>query len=84
MIHEVARRPEANVYSHRWVELDREKGIVAYSRPFVFDHIGIEFAAGMLDNLDGSVTVTYGFEDREARWARIDQAQILASLRIAE
>jgi hypothetical protein len=80
LVHEVARRFERPVYAHRWLLVHLERGMVAHSRPFVFDHVGIEYAAGLLDNGDGTLTVTYGFEDREARWVVLDRASVLASL----
>lgn len=83
LVHEVALRFEGPVYAHRWIEVQPDVGIVAYSRPFVFDHIGIEYAAGLIDTEDGNLVVTYGFEDREARWVVLDRARVLASLRAA-
>jgi hypothetical protein len=80
LVHEVARRFERPVYAHRWLLVNPDLGMVAYSRPFVFDHVGIEYAAGLLDNGDGTLTVTYGFEDREARWVVLDRERVLASL----
>lgn len=80
LVHEVARRFERPVYAHRWLLVHPDAGMLAYSRPFVFDHVGIEYAAGLLDNADGTLTVTYGSEDREARWAVLDRAKVLASL----
>lgn len=80
LVHEVARRFEKPVYAHRWLMVHPDLGMVAYSRPFVFDHVGIEYAAGLLDNGDGTLTVTYGYEDREARWAVLDRQGVLASL----
>ena len=80
LVHEVARRFEKPVYVHRWLMVHPDRGMLAYSRPFVFDHVGIEYAAGLLDAGDGTLTVTYGFEDREARWVVLDRARVLASL----
>ena len=80
LVHEVARRFDTPVYAHRWVLLHLDQGMLAYSRPFVFGHVGIEYAAGLLDNRDGTLTVTYGFEDREARWVILDWAHVLGSL----
>jgi tetratricopeptide (TPR) repeat protein len=84
LVHEVARRDAARIYAHRWVELDVDAGLSAYSRPFVFDHMGVEYAAGLLDNGDGTLTVTYGYEDREARWAMVEWASVISSLRASE
>jgi hypothetical protein len=83
LVHEVAVRDQNRIYAHRWIELASGTGMVAYSAPFVFDHAGIEYAAGLLDNGDDTLTITYGFEDREARWTRVDGAAVLASLRPA-
>lgn len=80
LAHEVARRFDKPLYAHRWLLVHPDLGMVAYSRPFVFDHVGIEYAAGLLDNGDGTLSVTYGFEDREARWALLDRSRVLASL----
>jgi hypothetical protein len=84
LVHEVALRDPDRVYAHRWIEIASGVGMVAYSRPFVFDHVGVEYAAGLLDNGDGTLTITYGYEDREARWALVDRAAVLAALRPAE
>ena len=80
LAHEVAQRFDKPLYAHRWLLVHPELGMVACSPPFVFDHVGIEYAAGLLDNGDGTLTVTYGFEDREARWARLDRSSVLGSL----
>jgi len=80
LAHEVAQRFDKPLYAHRWLLVHPDLGMVAHSRPFVFDHVGIEYAAGLLDNGDGTLTVTYGFEDREARWALLDRASVLGSL----
>jgi hypothetical protein len=83
LVHEVAFSWAGPVYTHRWIELSPDAGILAYSRPFLFDHVGIEYAAGLVDNGDGSLTVTYGVEDCDARWVLIDRASVLKSLRAA-
>jgi glycosyltransferase involved in cell wall biosynthesis len=84
LIHEMAARPGGRGYSHRWIEIDEQAGLVSYSRPFVFDHVGIEYAAGLLD-LDGErLLVTYGFEDREARWIECRWDAVIAALRVSE
>jgi hypothetical protein len=80
LTHEVARRFDKPLYAHRWLLVHPDLGMVAHSRPFVFDHVGIEYAAGLLDNGDGTLSVTYGFEDREARWVVLDRSSVLESL----
>jgi hypothetical protein len=84
MVHEVAYRPSGNVYFHRWVEIDERDGVVSYSRPFVFDHTGIEYGTGLCDLGDGHAIVTYGHEDSEARWVEVAWNTILTSLRVGE
>ncbi|HEY0991595.1 MAG TPA: glycosyltransferase family 2 protein [Kofleriaceae bacterium] len=84
MVHEVAYRPSGNVYFHRWVEIDERDGVVSYSRPFVFDHTGIEYGTGLCDLGNGHVIVTYGHEDSEARWVEVAWNTILTSLRVGE
>ncbi|WP_437293985.1 tetratricopeptide repeat protein [Sorangium sp. So ce426] len=83
MTHEVAYRPQGNAYAHRFVEVDERDGIVAASRPFHFDHVGIEYAVGLCDLGDGKLLVTYGYEDREARWLELEWREALDSLRLS-
>lgn len=84
LVHEVAYRPSGNVYFHRWIEIDERDGLVRYSRPFVFDHTGIEYGTGICDLGNGHLIVTYGHEDREARWIEVAWNTVLASLRVGE
>jgi glycosyltransferase involved in cell wall biosynthesis len=78
--HEVAYRPHGNAYAHRFVEVDEEDGLVAASRPFHFDTVGIEYAAGLCDLGGGRLLITYGHEDREARWVELEWDTVLESL----
>jgi glycosyltransferase involved in cell wall biosynthesis len=71
IVHEVAEHADERIYSHRWVEIDRRMGLVRYSAPFTFDHRGIEYATGLSCRGD-KLVVTYGWEDREARWIEFD------------
>jgi hypothetical protein len=80
LTHDVAYRPQGNAYAHRFVEVDEYEGIIAASRPFHFDHAGIEYVAGMCDLGDGRLLVTYGYEDREARWLELDWSTALEQL----
>lgn len=80
IVREVTELPGGRVCAHRWVELDETRGVVAHSRPFHFDHRGVERATGMID-LDGeALVVTYGYEEREARWVEVAWADVLAEL----
>jgi hypothetical protein len=81
LVHEVARHEHENVYAHRFVEIDESPAIIGWSLPFVFDHRGIEYAAGLCP-LDGDhLLVTYGSEDREARWVEIEWRVVLDAMR---
>jgi hypothetical protein len=81
LVHEVAFTGEGRVYTHRWVEFDRRFELVACSRPFTFDHRGIEYAAGLCSNGEDGLLVTYGWEDREARWLDYSWERVLEELR---
>ena len=71
LTHDVAYRPQGNAYAQRFVEVDEHDGIVAISRPFHFDHVGIEYAVGLCDLGDGRLLLSYGHEDREAHWLEL-------------
>jgi hypothetical protein len=79
LVHEVAVLSTGRVYTHRFVEIDAEMRLGRRSRPFSFDHAGIEYAAGLASLDDARLAITYGFEDREARfivlpWAEVERA----------
>jgi glycosyltransferase involved in cell wall biosynthesis len=79
LVHEVARRESENVYLHRFVELDDRSGLIGYGDAFVFDHHGIEYGTGLCA-LPYGVIVTYGHEDREARWVELGWDRVLSQL----
>jgi len=84
LVHETVWPEHATVYLHRWVELsaargatgERELRITRYSRLFSFEHHGVEYACGLLAESDGSLFVTYGSEEREARYAVVDGREV--------
>jgi glycosyltransferase involved in cell wall biosynthesis len=80
LVHEVVRRRDDNVYLHRWLEIDAELRLVARSRPFVFEHVGVEYATGLCDIDSEVLLVSYGIEDAEARWAELEWRSVLAQL----
>lgn len=80
VVHEVAVLSSGRIYTHRFVELDAEMRLTRRSRPFTFDHAGIEYAAGLVSLDDARLAVTYGFEDREARFIVIPWAEVLRAL----
>jgi glycosyltransferase involved in cell wall biosynthesis len=75
IVHEVAHFDDRRVYMHRFVELDRERSLSRCSLPFVIDHAGVEYVAGLL-SLGETAIVTYGHEEREARWAEFSWEDI--------
>lgn len=75
VVHEVAHFDDRRVYLHRFVELDGDFQLSRCSRPFGFDHIGVEYATGLL-RLHDVFVVTYGSEEREARWMRLHRSVV--------
>jgi tetratricopeptide (TPR) repeat protein len=80
LVHEVVRREHDSVYLHRWLELDDELCLVARSRPFVFGHVGVEYATGLCSLDAESLLVSYGSEDAEACWVELEWRRVLAEL----
>jgi hypothetical protein len=80
VVHEVAYGASENVYTHRFIELDEGFTLTRCSRAFTFDHSGIEYATGLCDMDESRLLVTYGWEDREARWIEFEWSDVLASL----
>ena len=61
---------ERRHYRHRIIYYDAEWNIVASSREFFFQFVGIEFCAGVARHRDG-IVLSYGVQDRVARLATI-------------
>jgi len=81
LIHEVAYQGR-RYYLHRFATVDAEWRIDRVSRPFIFRHRGVEFAAGVCLTHDGAdVLITFGVEDREAWLCRIPLRRVLELLR---
>lgn len=54
-------------YLHRFVWLDSHLTIKKISKPFVFQHIGIEYCCGMTtDHAEKNLILSIGIEDKEA------------------
>jgi hypothetical protein len=69
------------LYFHRFIEYDAAFRLRRLSRPFVFTHLGIEFACGMtFAHGDDALVVSFGIEDREAHLGRIACADVQALL----
>lgn len=85
VVHETAYMPntaswEYSIYSHRWLLLDHSMKPIGVSLPWCFDHRGVEYCCG-LAKTDVHLVATYGFEDKEARWALFDRGRVLESIR---
>jgi glycosyltransferase involved in cell wall biosynthesis len=77
LVHELAYRDHDNVYLHRFIELDPDALVpIRYSEAFGFEHIGVEYALGLLALENGNVIASYGFEERESHWSEIDPGVI--------
>ncbi len=60
-------------YLHRFVYLDRDFLIKQISKPFTFQHQGIEFCCGMtMDHSETKLILSIGIEDREACLCFVD------------
>ncbi len=83
LVHVVAHFDDHRVYMHRWVEMDATDPayirITGWSNLVAFGHVGVEYATGLLDRGD-TVMVTYGSEEREARWMEFDWATVEKAL----
>jgi glycosyltransferase involved in cell wall biosynthesis len=68
LVHEVIF-PGGNerIYTHRFVYLDKRFVVTKVSRPFTFQHPGVEFSCGMtLDHDEKNLIIGCGIEDKEA------------------
>jgi glycosyltransferase involved in cell wall biosynthesis len=73
LIHEVAHFHDRRVYMHRLVELGQNSSCIwRASDLFCFEHTGVEYATGLIQDTPGTVIVTFGSEEREAKWMRFD------------
>ena len=76
--HEVAWCPH-RVYLHRFVRLDAEFRVTAWSEPFYWQKIGIEFCAGLAR--DGArLVASFGVDDASAHMAFFDEGRVLEIL----
>jgi tetratricopeptide (TPR) repeat protein/predicted GH43/DUF377 family glycosyl hydrolase len=73
LVHEARPNPwnGKRYYSHRFAVIDLHGKLTALSRPFVFHDRQIEYAMGLARAMDGSLVVSYGVRDCEARIARL-------------
>lgn len=80
VVHESARFADgARLYTHRWVWFDAAWRLARLSPPFVFQELGVEFAAGLAQR-DDELVISYGVWDREAWLATVPIAEVLSLL----
>lgn len=72
-------KTQLRTYTHQFVHYDGYGKIIEISSEFVLEHLGIEFAAGLVEK-DGNFVISYGVEDEAARLAVIPKEQVLRLL----
>ena len=75
--HEVIDEGEGRIYLHRFVRLDSKWSVAAVTRAWVFQHHGIEFCAGIVED-GGELVLSYGVGDREAWTLRVSAEEVVA------
>jgi len=82
LVHEVALLPEyERCYLHRFLYLDKNFIAEQISKPFTFQHQGVEFCASMtIDHSGKELIMPIGIEDREAYLCFIDLATVRSLL----
>lgn len=81
VVHEVVKNTGGRIYLHRFVQTDRNGVLIASSRPFYFIAKGIEFAAGLARAPRGNrLLISFGFKDKEAWLAEIDEDDVRDAL----
>lgn len=82
MVHEVVQMHDySRCYLHRFVYLDKNFIVKTVSRPFTFQHFGIEFCCSMtIDHSGTQLVMAVGVEDREAYIGFVDLSTVRTSL----
>jgi hypothetical protein len=82
LVHEVVLREDfSRCYLHRFLFLNKNLNITKLSKPFFFDHHGVEYCCSMtLDHSGKQLVVPIGLEDREAHLCFYDCNQIRSLL----
>ncbi len=82
LIHEVVQLPDyTRSYVHRFVFLDAQFTLTKVSKPFTFNHTGIEYCLSMtLDHEEKQLIMPIGIEDHEAYLAFVELDQVRALL----
>jgi tetratricopeptide (TPR) repeat protein len=80
VVHDVAFPGTGRIYLHRFVQLNDRLELVSMTDPFYFEHLGIEFCAG-LATVGDKIVASYAVNDGEARLGIFDWARVQKSLR---
>ncbi len=82
LIHEVVQHPDyTRTYLHRFVYLNDDFHVEKVSKPFIFNHIGIEYCLSMtIDHENKHLVMPVGIEDREAFLAFVDLDEVRSLL----
>lgn len=80
LVHDVAFPGSGRIYLHRFARFDDRFRLVAMSDPFYFEHLGIEFCAGIAQVRD-QLVVSYAINDGSARLGIFETESVRASLR---
>jgi len=81
LTHEVTWRPD-RVYLHRFVRFDHDFRVTGISDPFYFEHVGIEFCAGLTWDAEKTALIaSFGVEDASAHLAFFASATLGRELR---
>lgn len=82
LVHEVVLQEDySRCYLHRFLFLDKSLRITKLSKPFFFDHRGVEYCCSMtLDHSGQQLIIPIGLEDREAHLYFYDCNQIRSLL----
>lgn len=70
-------------YTHQLVRISSTGKVLEMSEEFLFEHPGVEFAAGLVEK-DGQFIISYGYEDYMSCFARIPREKALAMLNPVE
>jgi hypothetical protein len=84
LIYEQLHLDSGSIYSHRWLEISSEDGLLRHSRPFRFHHNGTERATRLWSENTERLCVTYECESGEIRWLELSWTAVLALLREGE
>ena len=77
LVHEVGISNQVRLYHHRFVWIDGTNRLRGVSRPFFFEHRGIEYAAGLAWHPDRArLVVSYGVDDGKSRVATVDIREV--------